>query len=181
MMTTSLEKVRAGGASCPGGELVIGENSAPVTYCFVVTNTGDTYLNDVTIKDAQLGLDVTLTTTPLAPNGTLPYHFETSINGDMTNTAVTSGHPTDAQGNILPGLPDPTATDTARVDQVAPGIDIQKTVYLVHDGGASCPGGELAAGENGTPVTYCFVVTKSAIPILMKFLSKIRYWGSTRF
>ena len=150
-----------GGTSCPGGELVTDINGAQVTYCFVVTNTGDTYLTDVILVDASLSLNVTLAPGPIAPNATVSYHYETTISGDLTNTATTTGHPSDSQGNIFPGLPDPTASDTAAVDEIAPGIEIQKTVYLGHDGGASCPGIELVTGINGAQITYCFVVTNT--------------------
>jgi uncharacterized repeat protein (TIGR01451 family) len=43
--------------------------------------------------------------------------------------------------------------------RLEPAIELQKTVYVGHDGGASCPGTELVTGALGTPVTYCFGVT----------------------
>ena len=48
--------------------------------------------------------------------------------------------------------------DAADVAEFIPSLDIQKTVYRGHDGGASCPGGDFLQATNGTPVTYCFVV-----------------------
>jgi len=39
-----------------------------------------------------------------------------------------------------------------------PLINIQKTVYLGHDNGASCPGSEIVVVGPGVPVTYCFEV-----------------------
>ena len=45
------------GASCPGSELVVScAVSSDVTYCFVVTNPGDTYLDQIVITDADLGI-----------------------------------------------------------------------------------------------------------------------------
>ncbi len=44
------------GASCPGSELVIAAPNSPITYCFVVTNPGDTYLNNIVIGDTDLGI-----------------------------------------------------------------------------------------------------------------------------
>ena len=44
------------GASCPGSELVVGVANSSVTYCFVVTNPGETYLNDIVITDTDLGI-----------------------------------------------------------------------------------------------------------------------------
>ena len=46
------------GAGCAGGELVSGVNGDPVTYCFRVENTGDTYL-DATVNDPDIGIDQT--------------------------------------------------------------------------------------------------------------------------
>jgi hypothetical protein len=154
------------GASCPGGELVTGVTGTQVTYCFVVTNTGSTYLNPVTVSDANLGItqaQMTLKsgTLPLAPGATLVYYYQTTITGDLANTACTDGNPSDAGGADLPGGVNVTDCDTAQVDKVAPAIDIVKTVYAGHNSGASCPGGELVTGVNGTQVTYCFVVTNT--------------------
>jgi uncharacterized repeat protein (TIGR01451 family) len=110
-----------GGASCPGVESVTGANGADVTYCFRVTNTGTTYLDSITINDPGLGItqaDMTLLSglTRLAPGESLVYYYETVINGDLVNTASTSGNPTDAEGIPLPGLDDPTDDDTAAVE-----------------------------------------------------------------
>jgi hypothetical protein len=54
--------------------------------------------------------------TRLAPGESLVYYYETVINGDLVNTASTSGNPTDAEGIPLPGLDDPTDDDTAAVE-----------------------------------------------------------------
>jgi hypothetical protein len=78
------------------------------------------------------------------------------------NTADASANPTDDIGTDIPGLANPTDSDTAEVAMYAPGIDIQKTVYAGHNSGASCgTGGELVNGESGDPVTYCFTVTNT--------------------
>lgn len=152
------------GASCPSGaETVTGATGAQVTYCFVVTNTGDTHLSSISVTDISLGIPPALLTLksgtqPLAPGATLVYYYQTTITGDLTNTAVASGNPTDANGNDIPGLNNPSDDDTANVNQVAPAIDIQKTVYLGHNSGASCAGVESVTGVTGAQVTYCFRV-----------------------
>jgi|GEM_PF-2128844 len=152
-----------GGAGCPGGELVQGVPMGPVTYCFVVTNTGDTYLSNIMITDTDLSPSFTHTFVGvnLAPGGTVTTHYEIVIDGDLVNTASTSGNPSDENGDDLPDVDDPTDEDIAEVDELTPDIGIEKTVYYGHDGGASCAGDELEINIPGAPVTYCFVVTNS--------------------
>ena len=155
-----------GGAGCPGSESVTGANGADVTYCFEVTNTGNTYLDDITIDDADLGIDETQMTLlrgsmPLALGDNLVYYYEGTIRGDLVNTAKTEGNPTDADGNDLPGMDNPTDDDPAEVYEWGPAIELAKTVYLGHDGGAGCPGSESVTGANGADVTYCFEVTNT--------------------
>jgi len=154
------------GASCPGDDLVTAIQGTEITYCFEVTNTGDTRLDDVAINDPDLGIDqgdMTLVagSLPLEPNQSISYYYETSIDGDLTNTAAVSATPVDDQGAPIPGAPDPTDEDTAEIDEITPAIEIQKTVYLGHDSGASCPGSELVQGSNGAAITYCFEVTNT--------------------
>jgi uncharacterized repeat protein (TIGR01451 family) len=154
------------GASCPGAEIVSGAAGAQITYCFQVTNTGNTFLTSILITDTTLGItqaNMTLRSgsTPLAPGASLVYYYQTTISGDLTNTAQTTGTPSDQGGTPIPGVNPPTDTDTATVDQVAPAIQIQKTVYLGHNAGASCPGVDSLVGATGASITYCFVVTNT--------------------
>jgi hypothetical protein len=157
----------SGASAASAGELVISENGDPVTYVFNVTNTGNTYLGSIMIDDALLGIvdssGLTLLSgsEPLAPGESLVFYYETTINGDVTNTATASGNPVDDQGEDIPDLPDPTDDDTAEVQEAASGIDIQKTVYAGHDSGGSAPGDELVIGADGSAVTYVFTVTNT--------------------
>ncbi|MCF6287927.1 MAG: hypothetical protein L3J53_01645 [Proteobacteria bacterium] len=154
------------GASCPGGELAQGPNPTDVTYCFVVTNTGGTHLDSINVTDGTIGIvhaNLTLVsgTLPLAPGASVTYFFDGTLTADLVNTASVTANPTDENGVDLPNGVDPTDDDTAEVSILTPAVDLQKTVYLGHDGGASCPGGELSVGASATAVTYCFVVTNT--------------------
>ncbi len=155
------------GASCAGDELVTTLAGADVTYCFTVTNTGDTHLADVTVDDPDLSIDqsdMTLRSgdpTLVAPGGTVTWSYDGTATADLTNTADTTGNPTTAGGTDLAGLADPTDSDTAAIDVVAPDVTIDKTVYAGHDAGASCAGGELVTTLAGADVTYCFTVTNT--------------------
>ena len=159
-----------GGAQCATAtELVTGVNGDAVTYCFEITNTGDTFLDAVTLTDNDLTPAVTRAnatllsgTEPLAPNASLVFFVDSTITGDLTNTASTSGNPTDAGGNDIPGVEDPTDSDDAAVAEVGPAINIEKTVYAGNDGGAQCATAtELVTGVNGDAVTYCFEITNT--------------------
>ena len=121
-----------GGASCPGSELVIGVLNSPVTYCFVVTNPGDAYLDSIVISDTDLGISSpaapillpaqssSLPLAPLAvdPNARLVYYFAGQLTRTMTNTAHVEGTATDTRGDPIPGIPKPTDQDTAAVTLV---------------------------------------------------------------
>lgn len=117
------------GGFCPGGELVVDGQDAPVTYCFAITNTGETYLSNITLADADLGINLSqmtlLTgTTPLAPGAKLVYFYQTTLKGNLVNVAVTTGHPTDNTGATIPGLPDPSAQDSAEVQILPTALDL---------------------------------------------------------
>ncbi|MEL7208483.1 MAG: SdrD B-like domain-containing protein, partial [Actinomycetota bacterium] len=105
------------GAGCPGGESVIGVNTEAVTYCFVVTNTGDAPLTGVTLDDADLGIDESDMTVlsgslaTLAPGASVSLSYDGSIAGDLLNTVSATG--TTGSGAVL------TAQDTASVDEIA--------------------------------------------------------------
>lgn len=111
------------GAGCPGGEIVTGTIGADVTYCFEVTNIGNTYLDDIVITDTLLGIPPAAVvlrsgSTPLAPGASLVYYYEATLSCDLVNTAEVEGNPTDPGGNDLPGVDRPTADDQATVHEV---------------------------------------------------------------
>ncbi len=150
-----------GGTSCDGAELVTGLAGDGVTYCFTVTNTGDTNLVNIDVNDADLGITLNIVG-PVAPGATATVFHDATIAGDLVNTATATGVPSDGAGVPLPGIPPAlSAPDTAEVDEVAPELTVAKTVYVGHDGGASCVGSELATVANGAAVTYCFLVTNT--------------------
>ncbi len=156
------------GASCTGGELATVTLGDDITYCFEITNTGDTHLADIGVDDTDLGIDQTDMTlrsgdpTLVAPGATVTWSYDDTATADLTNTASAAGNPVESDGTDMAGLTDVTDTDTAAVDVVAPAITIDKTVYAGHDGGASCAGDELAWYTTAdTALTYCFTATNT--------------------
>jgi uncharacterized repeat protein (TIGR01451 family) len=95
------------GAGCPGGDelLIVDKTRAQkdVTYCFTVSNTGSTYLNNLTINDPELSItqaNMTLLsgTFPLAPGATAVWYYQTTTNTSLDNTATVTGIPTNSAG-----------------------------------------------------------------------------------
>ena len=147
------------GAGCPGEDTYADEAGQPVTWCFTVINTGDTDLTDVTLDDLDLGIDqadLTVLSGALAliPAGdSVILYFEGTLDDDLTNTAAVTGVP--------PVGPDVTDEDDAAVEVLVPGVEVDKSVYVGHDGGASCAGGDRVVGQSGDEVTWCFAVTNT--------------------
>ena len=159
MVDKSVYRGHDGGAGCSGTDLVVGEAGDPVTWCFTVTNTGDTTLAPITLDDADLGItqaDMTVLSgsrSSLAPGASVRLFYEGTVAGDLVNSVEGSG--------TSPAGFQPTDTDGAAVDEVAPGIAVAKTVYRGHDSGAGCEGDELVRGLDGEGVTWCFTVTNT--------------------
>ncbi len=143
--------------------LLLAEKNTPVVYVFTVINKGDTYLKDIKVTDARLNINQD----GLTPIGTLPvvlgpgqavqYYYETSLQGDLLNTAYTVGTPSLGGGETLTNVTKPTDSDTAEVKEVIPGIKVDKTVYPGHDNGAGA-GEELYVGKETEAITYVFVI-----------------------
>lgn len=154
------------GANCPGQEVAVGAPGTPVTYCFVITNRGNTYLHNLVFTDTNLGIDLNdlqliSGSLPLAPAARLFYFYTGTIQIPLLNTAAVEANPTDAAGGDIPGLNNVRDTDTARIELISAAIRLDKTVYRGQNNGASCPGVDLVGDLPGAPLTYCFKVTNT--------------------
>ncbi len=113
------------GDGCPGQELVRDKAGTDVTYCFVITNTGSTYLTDLQLTDDDLGISLANMTLIfgnnqiLAPDGVLVYYYQTTMTENLINTARTVGTPSDESGTPIPSLEDVTDDDIAEVQVLA--------------------------------------------------------------
>jgi hypothetical protein len=113
------------GASCPGGEVVQSVEERPVTFCFEVTNQGDTYLNAITLSDRVLGIteaDVTRLSgsTVLAPGGKQVYYYETTLRTSRMGATTTEGNPTDENGADIPKMANVSDDDGAAIVRLQP-------------------------------------------------------------
>ncbi len=94
-----------------------------VVYHYTVTNTGDTYLSDITVVDdngtpSDASDDFTACTIsgPLAPGASQSCDYTVSnVTSDVTNIATATGNPTDSNGNDLPDINDVSDDDDAVV------------------------------------------------------------------
>ncbi|MFN8491897.1 MAG: choice-of-anchor E domain-containing protein [Caldilineaceae bacterium] len=118
-----------GGAACPGGEVVNAPVDTPITYCFAVTNTSQTFLSSFVFTDTDLGINLSNLTLrsgsiPLAPGAALVYFYETTLQKNLVNTAAVQATPTDSTGTPIPGLSPVTAQDIAQVLTAPTALDL---------------------------------------------------------
>jgi hypothetical protein len=143
-----------------GDELLTGKEGSFVTYCYLVTNTGNTKLAAVKVTDAGISMP-SKTVGTLAPGDTKYVNFVTLIPSGGANTDGTAvGNPVDTAGNDIPGIDDVVASDSAAVQPIYPSISLSKTVHAGYINTCST-GQELVVGIKGDGVTYCFEVTNT--------------------
>jgi hypothetical protein len=165
------------GESCGTGvaaEYVEGSRGAPVTYCFDVTNTGNSSLDSVIISDETLSFSDN-STGKLAPGESVTVAFATTIDGDLTNKVVVTAKPIPEDGSAIPVVDTVSDTGSSTVSEIPeimmdtkpsdhqPSVQIKNTVYLGDDLGAACGrfDVEMVQNKQGTPVIYCFNVTNT--------------------
>ena len=138
--------------TAPGLFVPVGD---PVTFTYVVTNTGNVMLNPVTLRDNVLGA-ITCPDTSLAPGDseTCTADGGAATAGDHQNTATATGQGVDNTG--APVGPPATATDTANYFGSAPAISVVKDVNGRHE--PTAPGLFVPVGD---PVTFTYVVTNT--------------------
>lgn len=127
LVTTAYPGHDGSGFSCPAEGHMQVEEAAPVTLCFEITNTGDTPLADLTLRDVVLDVELgdllVVAGDPeavLEPGQSLLLALELTPERDLrTQTRVTAAA-IDPEGNPLPAR-NPSATTSLLVDTVDPG------------------------------------------------------------
>lgn len=134
-------------AVCPGNEFILAVHGFYNTFCCEVTNSGDVALVDLELFNEDLSTEP-LYIGDLAAGAVTNLKFSLRPEGSLTNLVRVSGHPP---------MGSPVADEDPAITSVIDGLQLTKTVYAGHDGGAGCPGeDEIALPEAGLPVTYCF-------------------------
>jgi len=97
--------------SAPDGTIDYINSGDDVQYTYTITNTGETHLSDIVIRDdngtaGNTADDFTVCTItgPLAPNASQSCtHTVTNVTADVTNIATVTANPTSSDGTDLPG------------------------------------------------------------------------------
>lgn len=134
--------------TCPGSEDVTVLTGDSVTWCYAVTNTGDTTIEDVTLVDSDGNVIVIGT---LAAGESATATIDESVIEDGAQSAGVSGT------EPLTATTVSSVEDFASADVVDPALAIDVTVSL--DG--LCPGDEVVNVLEGTDVTWCYTVTNT--------------------
>lgn len=108
--------------------LTFSQYGGDVTFCFTVTNTGDSYLDSITINDDKLDFSQTLTGV-LAPSESIVVTYPSQIRGDLRNVGTVTAVPVSITGEKV-GLDDVEDSDDSTVGQFdyVGGISIDNTV-----------------------------------------------------
>jgi CshA-type fibril repeat protein len=137
-LTKSVYLGHDSGASCPGTGVVTLSDDADVTFCFVVTNTGEVDLADVAINDITLGVtdtDMVLVSgsSPLAPTQTMVWAYETTLTQSVENIAQATANPIDNMGNDIPVLVDEEAGGNAAVNiiRMIPTLNMYSILFTI--------------------------------------------------
>lgn len=171
-----------GGEKCGKGEateMYEGRPGDQVTYCFVITNTGRTSLDDISLTNDDLGFSQTLDNV-LAPGESATLSMETTATGSLLNTAEVTANPSFSDGTDIETLADVTASDTSQVELTSylPAILLENTVK--RDDGSSCASSfDHLEDIVGTAIQYCFKVRYQQLLFLSQLKlspSGHKYW-----
>lgn len=172
-----------GGASCHSAlDYAEAAHGDPVTFCYTVVNTGTTHLASIVVSDAQ-GTGVPAPLAPgsmlLAPGEATSWFHETVPPADEADGVIDDTHlalasatalPVDGAGAPVPGVEPVLATAEAVVypPEIVPvaSMTLATSVYAGTDGGVGCPAAESTIVEEGTPVTFCHLITNTGTTYL---------------
>jgi hypothetical protein len=120
-----------------------------VVYCFEITNKGDTYLNNVKVRDEELNFSNDSTIRILAPGQTTILSVWMTIDANLLNHATVTANPSTSSGADMVGYEDVTDVDPSEVIVLSyqAEIDVQNTGNL-----------------HATPVVCLVLTTLSSVP-----------------
>ncbi len=144
-------------ADSPPGPYIADGNT--VTWTYVITNTGNTALNNITLSDDQLPAGtISCPSNSLAIGASLTCTYSTTVNAAMgnqyENNATVTGTPVDNSGNQIGD--DLTDSDPSHFHRYAPAITIEKSTNGVD---ADTPTGPSVLA--GSPIEWTYTVTNT--------------------
>ncbi|WP_124057900.1 DUF7507 domain-containing protein [Vaginisenegalia massiliensis] len=134
-----------------------------IYYKFILTNTGNQTLNEVTIKDNKLNIDVTLNLTqapykPLAPGQSMTYESELPAYV-VTQADVDAGKVDNTVTVTTPGAPNPGTNDNTTPGVTDPDVAVDKKTTAVTDASGADLNGKFQ--KAGDLIKYAFVITNT--------------------
>ncbi len=155
LLTPAIDIVKTAGDAPDGGTYTTESFPDNVTYHYVIANTGELALNNITVVDdngtpANTADDIAVCTiASLAVGASTTCEVTLTVTHDTTNVAVATGH------TAQKPEADVTSSDAAIVDVVGPAIQIIKTA------GTAADGAELVVEPGPDNVTYHYAVTNT--------------------
>lgn len=127
-----------------------------ITYCWNVTNSGNTALTSVRLENAELQFKSSVSDQVILPGQSSLMTFPSSITDDLVNRCTVLATPVKNDGGEL-ALEDVTHTDTSSVERAPlnPMVSIRNRVYLGDDDGVGCP----SSSESVTGIFFTDVVS----------------------
>lgn len=132
-LATSVHAGHLGGEGCPAADLTLVGAGELITYCYTVTNEGNTHLGAITLTQAGEAVTPTLIRTEgtadgrLAPGQSAWYHLESTSpdpgTGGVSVSGTVTANPVDTAGADLAGVDDVTVADPTRIEPPAGGAE----------------------------------------------------------
>jgi hypothetical protein len=121
-LSTTVYAGHDGGQGCPAADLALVDEGGPITFCYAVTNTGNTHLAAIGVAHPGSGGSpsrVQADSDPLAPDHSAHWVLETTAPAvgpeGVVVTASVSANPVDGSGADLTGLDDVRAEDGTEI------------------------------------------------------------------
>ena len=124
LLQPGISLTKLAGSAPAGGIYYANPGGEDVTYTYIVTNTGNTYLTAMSLFDVPLGLLATIDPPDLmAPGESRTFTADSFISESITNLAEMCGLACDFKARIYVGL-DPVCADTNAIVLICPPPDL---------------------------------------------------------
>lgn len=126
-LATSVYAGVDGGGGCPAADLTLVDDGDPITYCYTVTNTGNTHLDAIVLDQFEIdGAPVLLRadSTPLAPGQSAYFYLDANAPSlppeGVIMTSSATANSVDGSGADLAGVDDASGVDGTEIKALPP-------------------------------------------------------------